>query len=220
MIVLIGKFLVHMPSLQDLPLDILHHELFPLLDYNSRITLNKLLPPQERKTKALLQEALDTLQYNITIGKVKKFLDYIDAHGLYFINKNIKDFDTNILVALQFNTDIRLRTIDSLQRLVKYIDNRASGTEFVTPYIKKKVKLFASTLIYTINTKFPIKETLVNLDKEIRPVSDIEDVITVIKMPIKDPFLDSMDLMDKIIEKQLRIGRRMMAFWKTRGDFN
>jgi hypothetical protein len=208
-----------MPSLEDLPLDILHYELFPLLDYNSRITLNKLLPPQERKTKSLLQEAIDTLQFNLTIGKVKKFLDYINAHGLYFIHKNIKDFDTNILIALQLNKDIRLRTIDSLQRLITYIDKEEGGREFVTPYIKKKVKLFASMLIYTINTKFPIKETLVNLEKENRPVSDIGDVITVIKMPIKDPFLDSMDLMDKIIEKQLRKGRRMMAFWKARGDF-
>jgi len=220
MIVFIGIFLVQMPSLKDLPIDILHYELFPLLDYNSRLTLNTLLPPQERKTKSLLQEAINTLQFNLTIGKVKKFLEYIDAHGLYFIKKHIKDFDTNILVALQFNKDIRLRTIDSLQRLITHINSRAYGTEFVTPYIKKKVKLFASMLIYTINTKFPIKDTLVNLEKETRPVSDIEDVITVIKMPIKDPFLESMDLMDKIIEKQLRIGRRMMAFWKARGDFN
>jgi hypothetical protein len=220
MIVFIGIFLVQMPSLQDLPLDILHYELFPLLDYNSRLTFNKLLPPQERKTKSVMQEAIDTLQFNLTIGKVKKFLEYIDAHGLYFINKNIKDFDTNILVALQFNKDIRLRTINSLERLITHIDSRAHGTEFVTPYIKKKVKLFASILIYTINTKFPIKETLVNLEKETRPVSDIGDIITVIKMPVKDPFLDSMDIMDKIIEKQLRIGRRMMGFWKSRGDFN
>ena len=201
-----------MARILNLPLDLIQHELLPSLDYYSRISLNLLLPPQERKGKPLLPIATSRLEYELSRCKLLQFIKSIRIGGnAYDTNRRLNKLKADMFLALQFNKSIRKKTMDIIVQTYVRTVTPSPGGVFVSRYMKKKVLNSLNTLLGTINTQFPEKETVVNFSKELRPVADIEDTLCVV---------DVAPDMNTRMEQQLAHGRAMMAFWTARGDFN
>ena len=68
----------------NLPLEVILYEIFPNLDYDSRVTANAMLPPQDRQSKKLNPDIRIRLQFNLFMSKMSKYMRKIDKHrGIY-----------------------------------------------------------------------------------------------------------------------------------------
>ena len=67
----------------NLPLEVIHHVIFPNLDYSSRVVANAMLPPQDRISKKLDEDKILRIQINISVRKLLKFLR---SRVLIFLN--------------------------------------------------------------------------------------------------------------------------------------
>lgn len=59
----------------NLPTDIIYYEIFPFLDYDSRVTANAMLPPIDRHKKKLRSEALLKFTMKLSTCRLKTILN-------------------------------------------------------------------------------------------------------------------------------------------------
>jgi hypothetical protein len=72
-------FVKQRPTVLDqLPLDIIRVYIFPKLDYDSRIELNRCLPPWDRLSKKMNRASVEIHDRITTVPEIKKYLDKLE----------------------------------------------------------------------------------------------------------------------------------------------
>lgn len=84
------SFVKHRPTvLDELPLDVIRVYIFPKLDYDSRIELNRCLPPWDRLSKKMNPASVNAHDRLTTVPEIKKYLDKLNNNR---IGDNTKRF--------------------------------------------------------------------------------------------------------------------------------
>jgi len=130
-----------MPNLlETFPLDIIHYEICPYLDYNTRVTLNLLLPYEDRMPTPLRKNA--AIDFSLLIGSVviKKHLNAVDRSKGIARNRAIlklyREFPKYYFM-LQYNTGFREVALEKSRQY----------TNPENPDYLQKTKYFKNTLI-------------------------------------------------------------------------
>ena len=135
--------------------DIIHENIFPYLDYESRINFNRVLPPIERLGRRLPIQAILSHDYFVQYARMNSDLDYIRSYDnpilkrcqrLVTVLTNCKPTG-RYAVLLKHNETLRQATINKCLEIAdqeKYVLKRAS------PYFKKKIQLIASQTLSEI----------------------------------------------------------------------
>ena len=77
----------------ELPRDVLHYELFPLLDYSTRISLNQVLPRAERKAIPLKKEVLKEFSTLFARCMIQRLMQSMMNDTPLTLLQNCRDFD-------------------------------------------------------------------------------------------------------------------------------
>jgi hypothetical protein len=136
----------------NLPLEVIHHVIFPNLDYSSRVVANAMLPPQDRISKKLDENKILRIQINISVRKLLKFLRSIQAMGFNEIGKRnrliLKMFrcllkeDTTVF---KYKLAVRKVIIENTKRFLQ--ENQYEGT---TRHMKKTLPPLCQSLLKII----------------------------------------------------------------------
>jgi hypothetical protein len=97
----------------NLPLEIVHHEFFPYLDYATRVTVNSLLPAHDRKRTPLKKDSLDEFDICFRECIIKRFIMLVQTKTPAEILAAFRRFDLRNLTALDYSKYIRKDFIDS-----------------------------------------------------------------------------------------------------------
>ena len=90
--------------MDNIPMDVIRYELFPFLDFESRINLNQCLPPQDRVSKKFDKAFIEAHQRDIYISMIRVYLYQIDEISAYdkkfkTISKMLKLLQTPAYIA-------------------------------------------------------------------------------------------------------------------------
>jgi hypothetical protein len=136
----------------NLPLEIIHHEIFPNLDYSSRVVANAMLPPQDRISKKLDEDKILCIQIRISVLKLLKFLKSIEAIGFSNIgqrNRHILKMFRCLLkedtTVFKYKLAVRNVVIEKARRFLQ--ENEYEGT---TPHMKKTLPPLCKSLLKII----------------------------------------------------------------------
>ena len=152
----------------NLPLDMIHYEIFPYLDYNSRVTANVMLPPKDRISVPLKKDCAIVFALHFIGPKGAEFIESLKEPGNNLvISRRYMHFGRNIhefFYACQYRLEIREGMISLLRC---FSDPNHKRYEHLSPYVKKNLPPLAILQLETLQTKFPfIKEvTLIKRDK-------------------------------------------------------
>jgi len=64
--------------MDNIPLDVIRYELFPFLDFESRVNLNQCLPPRDRVPKKFDKAFLEAHERDICISMIRSYLTSIE----------------------------------------------------------------------------------------------------------------------------------------------
>lgn len=163
-----------MPHLFDnLPLDMIHYEIFPYLDYNSRVTANVMLPPQDRISIPLKKDCAIIFGLHLIGSKGTEIIETIKERGnnLVISRRHMKFGRTihEFFFACQYRLNIR----NALVAILTSFSNPDSIIyEDMSPYVKKNLPPLAASQLNTLQTKFPfIKEVTLIKRSQWTPIS-------------------------------------------------
>jgi len=138
----------------NLPLEIIHHEIFPNLDYSSRVVANAMLPPQDRISKKLDEDKILRIQITMSVRKILKFLRSIEAMGFNKIGqrnrrilKMFRWFLKEDTTVFKYKLSVRNIVIKNTTRFLQ--ENEYEGT---TQYMKKTLPPVCKSLLKIIES--------------------------------------------------------------------
>ena len=166
-----------MPYLLDnLPLDMIHYEIFPYLDYNSRVSANVMLPPQDRISVPLKKDcaiifALHTLaKKGVELTKIMK-----EPGNSLVISRRYMKFGRTIhefFFACQYRLEIREAMVTLL---TGFSNPDYEKYESLSPHVKKNLPPLAASQLETLQTKFPfIRDVTLIKKSQWTPISGNE----------------------------------------------
>ena len=136
--------------------DILHWVIMPMLDYESRINLNRILAPFERGAKKFTKEAILGHDGKIIMEKIKSHLNYIDdsTHSktkrsrkiISLIRFLIRDPSTQFIM----NYPKFKETI--IRKMKSFCDPLGGEIGSASNYFKKKIRKVAKILVKKLNS--------------------------------------------------------------------
>lgn len=141
-----------MPSLYDIPTaDILHGIIFPMLDYDSRIHLNRVLPPEERKTVKLPKHACFSHDIHVQIKRIKSHITRTNklakSQGIVLFLKGMIS-GRYIPIIKQFPL-----TYDAVYtKLTDLVRPHSDTIVAASPHFKKKIRLLSIQALERLNT--------------------------------------------------------------------
>ena len=154
--------------LDNLPLDVILYEIFPYLDYNSRVTANVMLPPQDRISIPLKKDCAIIFGLHLIWPKGAEVIEAIKERGnkLVISRRHMKFGRTihEFFFACQYRLDIR----NALVAILTAFSNPDSMRyEDMSPYVKKNLPPLAASQLEKLQAKYPfIKDvTLIKRDK-------------------------------------------------------
>lgn len=149
-----------------MPHDIIKFEIFPYLDYESRIAVNKCLPPVDRVSTRMKPEQI--IKHDLAINTVRLFsivsnIKNTSSHAARRLKKIIGMFNEfksyRTATILQHNSKFRKATIEKLN---EFIDPKNPDYKLISAYYKRKIILSARETLQFIK-KIPfIKEIEIN----------------------------------------------------------
>jgi len=214
-----------------IPLDIIHHHLFPLLDHPTRIEMNRLLPPRERKPTRLRKEVVTEFSALYSRAMIQRLMKTMATCTQRVFVKTCREFNhTHFQCLRHFNTfqkkflrhltAVSGRLNERLPAPPSLLPDAPPRWEFVTKYMRKEIRkhiddFFIATVAAFNSTAPKIKfrnEFTVTLPHH-----------TVVKLPVVPP-VDYSEVLHAFLEDQMEAqiarGRELMAFWSARGDFD
>jgi hypothetical protein len=217
-------------DIRHIPLDVMHHHLFPLLDHPSRIEVNRVLPPHERKPTRLKKEV---------IAEFSAMYSRAMIQGL--MNTMAKSRQNEFLRACrQFNPDhfSCLRHFNAFQR--KFLRHLTDVSGRLNERLPTPPSLLSAPQPWGFVSKYMKKEIRKHIDNffiaaaaafnSTAPKIKFRDQFSiglphhiVVKLPVVPPVDYSavmQDILEDQMEAQLIRGRELMAFWAARGDFD
>ena len=199
----------------DVPLDVLHHRIFPFLDYKSRTNLNAILPIHERKSTPLRKDSQLEFRIIFTKAMVRKFRTSFILAFSHELLGVLRQFDRTNFICLQYCKNFRKEIIRSLYYLEKKV-SRLYGLNTIT-YTEIRKQLHGLSLC--ISDTYPFINSYPLLD-EFTAVSGNEPPVISVKLPVLEIPYDYTDVdVFHEVDKDLRRGKEMMGLWAWRGDF-
>jgi hypothetical protein len=212
--------------MNSIPLDVIHHHIFPLLDHPSRIGLNGILPCHERRKTLLKKEILAEFSALYSRCMVQRLMSSMLVCSQRDFLKTCRAFNRDHIGCLRHFVTFRkkfLRTLTAISQRVNERPRRVDDADpvrwhFVTKYMKKEIMKhiddFFLAAVEATNSVTP----KIRFQEEFTPVGLTHH--TVVKMPVFHSIPTAFDTLDDEMEHQLSRGREMMAFWAARGDFS
>ncbi len=141
-----------------LPTDMIYYEIFPYLDYNSRVTANLLLPQEDRLRTPLRKDAV--LEFTMRLGSTV-ITSLIKKQGTTTnpITRNrmsLKIWRSVPLFPEIFQYNSRFREVIAA-KAVEFSSPFLEGVEHVSPYTRKELKKLCETLLLSLETSYPYK---------------------------------------------------------------
>jgi hypothetical protein len=140
----------------ELPTDMIYYEIFPYLDYNSRVTANLLLPLKDRlRTPLRKNSSLEfsmRLAASIVTSLVKK-----QAKATNNIARNrlsLKIWRTLPLFPQLIQHNARFRAVVS-EKAIEFMDPALEDVPHLTPYTCKTLKALCEEFLLSLETSFP-----------------------------------------------------------------
>lgn len=214
--------------MDSIPLDIIHYKLFPLLDHSSRIEMNRLLPPCERKPTRLKKEVIDEFTALYSRAMIQRLINTMASSTQKEFLKACREFNDIHLRSLRHFSSFQRKFLRHLtavsgrlnQRVLNppaLLEDATPRWEFVSKYMKKHIMKYIDTFFIATaaasNSTIPKiifrKEFTVTLPHHI-----------VVKLPVihENNYSYTMfEYLEKQMEAQLTGGRS--AFWAAREHF-
>ena len=141
-----------------LPTDMIYYEIFPYLDYNSRVTANLLLPRQDRLRTPLRKDAV--LEFAMRLGStVITSLIKKQGNARNPIARNrlsLKIWRSVPLFPEIFQYNSRFRQVIAA-KAVEFSDPSLEGVEHVSAYTRKELKRLCEGILLSLETSYPYK---------------------------------------------------------------
>jgi len=150
-----------------LPTDMIYYEIFPYLDYNSRVTANLLLPQQDRLRTPLRKDAV--LEFTMRLGSAL-ITSLIKKQGTTTnpITRNrmsLKIWRTVPLFPELFQYNSRFRGVIAA-KAAEFSDPSLEGLERVSAYTRKELKRLCEALLLSFETSYPYKREVLASPQE------------------------------------------------------
>lgn len=139
-----------------LPTDMIYYEIFPYLDYNSRVTANLLLPRKDRLSIPLRKDAVLELSMKMASEHLKSLI-YKQRHAKSNLARNrlsLKIWRTLPLYPelVQYNSRFRAIVIEKSK---EFSDPDLEHVLRVTPYTRKELKKLCESFILSLDSSLP-----------------------------------------------------------------
>ena len=141
-----------------LPTDMIYYEIFPYLDYNSRVTANLLLPRQDRLRTPLRKDAV--LEFAMRFGSTS-LVTLIRKQGTTTnpITRNrmsLKIWRTVPLFPELFQYNSRFREVMAA-KAAEFSDPSLEEIVHITSYTRKELKRLCEAFLLSLETSYPYK---------------------------------------------------------------
>jgi hypothetical protein len=141
-----------------LPTDMIYYEIFPYLDYNSRVTANLLLPQQDRLRTPLRKDAV--LEFAMRLGSTS-LVTLIRKQGTTTnpITRNrmsLKIWRTVPLFPELFQYNSRFREVMAA-KAAEFSDPSLEEMVHITSYTRKELKRLCEAFLLSLETSYPYK---------------------------------------------------------------
>ena len=150
-----------MPSQLDhlfdqLPTDMIYYEIFPYLDYNSRVTANLLLPRKDRLRTPLRKDApLEfsmRLAGSIVTSLIRKQSRTKNNTGRNRLSLKIWRTMSRFPQLIQYSSRFRRVVCD---KAIEFMDPALEDVWRITPYTRKTLKGLCEGFLLAIETSYP-----------------------------------------------------------------
>lgn len=144
--------------LDQLPTDVIYYEIFPYLDYYSRVTANLLLPQKDRLRTPLKKDA--ALQFQMRLAStILKSLVNKQARATNSIARNrlsLKIWRSVPLFPELFQYNSKFRKVIT-EKAAEFSDPSLEGVEHVSAYTRKELKKMCEAFLLSLETSYPYK---------------------------------------------------------------
>ena len=166
-----------------LPLDVIHYELFPLLDYSSRIAVNRILPSQERKGTPLKEGSVEEFTILFAQCMRRRFISIGKTGTPAEVGGACDEFIVGNCIGLRYSKALRLLFLRTLTLISNRIYGRIPWPE-LTLNVKERIEhFFLRTAEFCLGKarSFPFQPTYTavnhaNVKIPWKPVEDYEDI--------------------------------------------
>jgi len=140
----------------ELPTDIIYYEIFPFLDYNSRVTANLLLPKEDRLRTPLQKDAVIMLEMSLgraamgsLIKKQSRTTNPISRNRL-----TLKIWRTITLFPSLYQYHSKFREVVAA-KAVEFSDPSMAEYAHVSNYTRKELKKLCTNFLLSLETSHP-----------------------------------------------------------------
>jgi hypothetical protein len=140
----------------ELPTDIIYYEIFPFLDYNSRVTANLLLPKEDRLRTPLQKDAVIMLEMSLgraamgsLIKKQSRTTNPISRNRL-----TLKIWRTITLFPSLYQYHSKFREVVAA-KAVEFSDPSMAEYADVSNYTRKELKKLCTNFLLSLETSHP-----------------------------------------------------------------
>ena len=141
-----------------LPTDMIYYEIFPYLDYNSRVTANLLLPKQDRLRTRLRKDAVleFTMRFGSTIitSLIKK--QQKTTNGIARNRLSLKIWRTVPLFPELFQYNQRFRGVIAA-KAAEFCDPSTYESTQVSAHTRKALMILCEAVLLSFETSYPYK---------------------------------------------------------------
>ena len=151
-----------------LPTDMIYYEIFPYLDYNSRVTANLLLPHKDRLRTPLRKDA--ALEFKMRLGSslmtslIRKQGNAVNSTGRNRLT--LKIWRTVPQFPELFQYSAKFRAVVAAKAL-EFTDPALEEVSHISPYTRKELKRLCEAFLLSLETSYPyIREVAASYPQE------------------------------------------------------
>jgi len=172
--------------MEDLPRDVLHYELFPFLDYSTRVAMNQVLPRAERKPTPLKKGVIQEFSALFARCMIQRLMQSMMNDAPTTLLQNCRAFNQSYLGCLVYFPIFRMRFMSA----VLQVQWRFSAEEGFILWQRREMtelnEFFHYCTVACESAATVIRKKMV-FQSEFSPVTGIGDIVENI------PFLDLCD---------------------------
>ncbi len=151
-----------------LPTDMIYYEIFPYLDYNSRVTANLLLPHQDRLRTPLRKDAVLEFQMRYATTVILSLIHkQANARSKLVRNRlTLKIWRTLPLFPelVQYSCKFRETVV---AKTIELMDPSLEDLETTTPYTRKTLRALCVSFLLSLENSYPyIREVALSNEQE------------------------------------------------------
>ena len=141
-----------------LPTDMIYYEIFPYLDYNSRVTANLLLPRKDRLRTPLRKDAVleFTMRFAGTLFKTLIRKQGCAKNPITRNRMSLKIWRTAPMFPELFQYNSRFREVIAA-KAVEFSSPSVQELDHVSLYTRKELKRLCEAFLLSLETSYPYK---------------------------------------------------------------